>query len=154
MNEVLQNQTAGNFITAFYGIYDPDKRTIRYANAGHPLPYLITKTEISQLPKGNSTALALFSNELLKEKKKGFVNFEAVLPASSKLLFYTDGLLEATPSDNTLDSFELIKLSETFREIFSQKSKTFINKLFERLVEYRGSDSFEDDICLVCFDIN
>jgi len=33
INNVLQNHTAGNFITAFYGIYNSSNNTILYSNA-------------------------------------------------------------------------------------------------------------------------
>jgi len=41
LNENLQEQTSGNFVTAFYGVYNIETRTFRYARAGHNFPFLI-----------------------------------------------------------------------------------------------------------------
>ncbi len=152
INEVLNNQTAGNFITAFYGIYNPDTKSILYANAGQPQPYIITESHVDQLPKGKSTFLALFSNSLISEFGKSYQNFEETLPANSKLLLYTDGLTEACPIDSNV-FFEDDIMMEVFMKNRNLTSKLFINKLYDSLIAFRGDDSFEDDVCLVCLDV-
>ncbi len=152
INEVLQDQTAGNFITAFYGIFDPEKKTLLYANAGHPVPYIITDDVITQLPKGGSTALAFFTNSFLEESNKAYRNFEEILPESSKLFLYTDGLTEACHIDNNI-FFEDESMLEIFNENKNLSPQLFIENLFKGLITFRGDDSFEDDVCLVCIDV-
>ncbi len=152
INEVLLDQTAGNFITAFYGIYDSGKKSLRYANAGHPLPYIITDEIITQLPRAKSTALAIFTNSFLEEKNKSYRNFEVILHSDSKLFLYTDGLSEACSAiDNTF--FEQKIMLEVFAENKNLSSQSFIENLFKALISFRGTDSFEDDVCLICLDV-
>ena len=153
INNVLYGQTAGNFITAFYGIYNPAEKTIRYANAGHPQPYLITDENIFQLQKGTSTAIALFPHSLLSESGKTYVNFEKKLQSNSKLLFFTDGLTETTPVNNYKLSFDSADMIEFFIENRMHPCRMFIEGLYRKLVKHRRSDSFEDDICLICIDV-
>jgi len=152
INEVLLDQTAGNFITVFYGIYDPDKRKILYSNAGHPQPYIITVEGITQLPKGRNTALAMFSNSLLEEKSKSYMNFEANLPVNSKLLFYTDGLTEACQIGGKI-FFEDDVMMDVLMNSRNFSSQLFIDTLYSSLIRFRGEDSFEDDVCLVCLNV-
>jgi sigma-B regulation protein RsbU (phosphoserine phosphatase) len=38
-----------SFVTAFCGMYDPHRRILEYANAGHPMPYWITGSTLGQL---------------------------------------------------------------------------------------------------------
>ena len=152
INEVLQNQTAENFITAFYGIYEPDNKSLLYANAGHPQPYVITDDGVTQLPKGRNTALAMFTNSFFAEKNKTYQNFNVTLPAKSKLLLYTDGLTEACPIGSNI-FFEDDIMMEVFLKNRNLTSQLFINKLYESLITFRGEDSFEDDVCLVCIDV-
>ena len=154
MNEVLQDQTAGNFITAFYGIYYPETGKFKYSNAGHPQPYLITDQGVSQHPKGNNTALAMFPNTVLLKTGKAYVNFQETLPSRSKLLFVTDGFLETAPSHAPALFFENTGMCESFKEFSGERCDAFINKLYARLVAFRGSDSFEDDVCLICLDVH
>ena len=151
LNEVLYDNTAGNFITAFYGIYNPTKRTILYANAGHCYPYII-KNEISQLQGTNQTAISMFSNEILKKNNKFFTNHTKELPAKSKLLLYTDGLIEAKPIDGE-EFFEDSKMFEIFLQNKDQPCKKFIENLYKELISFRKEENFEDDICLVCLDV-
>lgn len=152
MNDVLRNHTAGNFITAFYGVYDHDERRIRYANAGHPQPYLVGDDGVRQLQGGGNTALALFGNSLLARSNRVYRNFDDRIPDGSKLLLYTDGLTESRPvgGDDTL--FEQGPLHDILLRLRHLDGGAFIEALYRELVKYRGSDDFEDDICLVCFD--
>ncbi len=152
MNEVLRNQTAGNFITAYYGIYNPLERTLIYSNAGHPQPYLITDNAVLQLQGGKNTALAMFPNSLLAKSNKFYTNFSEKLPLNSKLLLYTDGLTEARPTDNNSLYFEYASMVEIFKKNGGLPCGAFIEELYSQLAMFRGSDSFEDDICLICID--
>ena len=40
LNELLLNQTGGNFVTAFYGIYNPPTREFIFSNSGHNPPLI------------------------------------------------------------------------------------------------------------------
>ena len=61
-------------------------------------------------------------------------------------LFYED-------STRTRISFELAQMIDVIKENEKYTCREFINNLYQRLVKFRGTDSFEDDICLVCLDI-
>jgi serine phosphatase RsbU (regulator of sigma subunit) len=152
INDVLQNQTAGKFITAFYGIYEPDNYMIHYASAGHPTPYIITDDGVTQLPKGRDAALALFSNSFLAKNNKSYKNFNEKLPDNSKLIFYTDGLTEARPVNRNL-FFEDDIMMTVFMNNRNLSSFLFINALHKSLIKFRGEDSFDDDVCVVCLDV-
>lgn len=152
INDLLQNQTGGNFITAFYGIFNLDDKSFLYSNAGHPQPYLITESGIKILEKGKNTALALFSNNHLAEKNKSYINFEEILPENSKLILYTDGFTEAC-SIHGDKFFESEKMMPCFIENKELSPKLFIEKLHQSLISFREDNSFDDDVCLVCLDI-
>lgn len=152
MNEVLENQTAGNFVTAFYGIYDPDTRILRYANAGHNQPYIIRQDRVSQLQGGKNTAIAMFPNNMLARANKKFDNNEDLMERGTKLLLYTDGLVEARPMDSDI-FFEHADMEEVFRDNLSKPCGLFLENLMKELVAFRESENFDDDICLICMDI-
>jgi len=82
----------GMFATAFYGIYDPHERRLRYASAGHPPPLLRRKNcfvraaeETAGLPLG-----------ILEEDS--WSELEITLKPGDTLLLYTDGMIEGTNS--------------------------------------------------------
>lgn len=153
INNILQTITAGNFVTAFYGIYNYITHSIFYSCAGHPQPYIITNKTVTQLQSGRNTAIAMFPNSFLEKSNKYYKNYFEILPSNSKLLFYTDGLTEARKINSNI-FYEDSELMSSLTNIANYPSNLFIEKLFEDLTFFRGSSEFEDDICLVCLDIS
>ena len=150
-NNLLQKQITENFVTAFYGIYNHSERTIFYSNAGHNQPYLI-QSEIIQLPPNKSRVLAMFNNIILNKNNNPYKNYKETLPIGSKLLLYTDGLVEARPIDGK-DFFEHTKMFDVFLKNKDKASDEFIKNLYKELVAFRKSEIFDDDICLICLDV-
>jgi serine phosphatase RsbU (regulator of sigma subunit) len=155
LNEVLYDRTGGNFITAFYALYDPSTRTLTYSNAGHNPPYLIAGDSVSQLIGMKSVPIAIVDNHYLHGYGKSYRNTTTVLPQGSKLLMYTDGLMEARSLDDDTMFFDGDEndLSGILTQLRGLSSEAFIAALFARLVAFRGSSSFDDDVCIICVDI-
>jgi sigma-B regulation protein RsbU (phosphoserine phosphatase) len=86
----IQHINFTTFITIFFGKYDPQTRTLSYANAGHSSAYLhrvATDQEIWLRPTGPAIGL-----------KEGFTicREDIRLEPGDILLLYTDGITEAT----------------------------------------------------------
>jgi serine phosphatase RsbU (regulator of sigma subunit)/predicted ester cyclase len=75
------------FVTCFYTILKPESATLRYANAGHDLPYLRRNGDAEEL-RARGMPLGLMPKMSYEEK-------EIVLDAGEAAFFYTDGLVEA-----------------------------------------------------------
>jgi len=153
LNEHLINQTSDNFVTAFYGIYDPENRSLIYANAGHVSPFLIRGGEVHRLEGVRSMPLAIMENDILLEKGKLYANNEVELEHDTRLLLYTDGFTETTASGNPNFYFEDEILEQAILELNDLSCKKFIEHLIARLIEFKGDDKFEDDVCLICMDV-
>jgi sigma-B regulation protein RsbU (phosphoserine phosphatase) len=153
LNGMLCDRTGGNFVTAFYGVYDPGERRIIYSVAGHTLPYVIENDSISMLDGTGGIPLAILDNQEMRSRKKGYVNSEKTLAKHSKLILYTDGLTEAVNISNTGEMFDETMIGTVFREIKNLPGRDFVRILFQRLVAFRGSSSFDDDVCLICLDV-
>jgi phosphoserine phosphatase RsbU/P len=86
-------QSADSFVTAFYGIYDPRTRELTYSSAGHNPPRLkrcadrvITSLDGARtFPLGVSDAIA-------------YEDAAVQLQPGDQIVFYTDGITEATDS--------------------------------------------------------
>ncbi len=154
VNDILFNQTGGNFITAFYCIYEPVHRNIIYSNAAHNPPYVIADGPISQLTGNRSVPLGIYKNLALDSHNKLYSNSRASLHPRSKLLLYTDGLTEAQPHDRDDTFFEYAHLFEVMDKNRNVSCGQFIENLYKKLVDYRGSDNFDDDVCLICLDVD
>jgi sigma-B regulation protein RsbU (phosphoserine phosphatase) len=80
----------GMFATAFYGIYDPVYRRLRYASAGHPAPRLRNGAgRMRDVEQTSGLPLGVAEEDSWQER-------EVILVPGDVLLLYTDGILEGT----------------------------------------------------------
>ena len=149
MNDVLFNQTSGNFVNVFYGIYDPVERSLVYSGAGHNSPFLITSDAVSEIPVQPRIPVAAFSNGEMIARNRSYSNIRLKLPSSGRLLFYTDGLPEArsTPGHDFFWRVNQILLDSLHNPL-----TMFRDHLCHRLEQFHSSSSFEDDVCFISLD--
>jgi serine phosphatase RsbU (regulator of sigma subunit) len=76
------------FVTCFYVILDAKSGRLKYANAGHDLPYLRRRSGDIEELRARGMPLGLIPGMSYEEK-------ETVLVPGEGILFYTDGLVEA-----------------------------------------------------------
>ena len=76
------------FVTCFYCILDPVSGSLRYANAGHDLPYVRRSGGECEELRARGMPLGLMSGMSYEQK-------EIVLDAGEAALLYSDGLVEA-----------------------------------------------------------
>lgn len=82
---ILSKNLEGRFITAFFGLYDPQKMSLEYISMGHEPMYLIKKKGIIPM---NSTYLPL--GIVHEDYSSKTINVEK----GDKCFFYTDGVVE------------------------------------------------------------
>ncbi len=152
LNETLVKQSGDNFVTAFYGIYNTTDRTFIYSCAGHNPPFLIHNNGITAMDKAKNMPLGIMTRDELESVNKAYINQTEILPANSKLLLYTDGLTDACPRGTEGHFFEDI-ISEILPGLTGLTSSDFVTALYQELVNFRGSESFDDDVCIICVSI-
>ncbi len=143
INSHLIGQTSDNFVTAFYGIYDPEELTFTYARAGHCAPYLLRDKSITRL-NSKGSLLAVRPNITIEEET-------ITLRNKDKLFLFTDGLTETTNYENLMFETQLPHI------LFENENKNivqFVENIFKKLVAYNKSRYFEDDICIIGVEIN
>ncbi len=86
----LYTTDTGRFVTAFYAVYDPASRQLRYSSAGHNPPRLqrAGQTQIDELSTGAGLPLGVLAEE-------DFADATLQLHPGDRLVFYTDGITEA-----------------------------------------------------------
>jgi len=94
----------GMFATAFYGIYDPVYRRLRYASAGHPSPRL--RNGAGRMREVDATT----GLPLGVTDEDSWVEREILLVPGDVLLLYTDGILEGTNAQG--EPFGLARLDD------------------------------------------
>src|SRR5919112_1296558 len=139
VNEVLRSYIPPSmFVTCFYAILDPRSGALRYANAGHDLPYLWHGGDCEEL-RARGMPLGLMPGMSYEEK-------EMVLDAGEAALFYSDGLVEAHDPDGQLFGFP--RLRALIAEHGEERSLG--DFLLEELYSFVGEGwEQEDDITLL-----
>ena len=159
LNEILLFQNTGNFVTAFYGIYHQVTREFIYSSAGHNTPYIISNNKIEELDcSNNGYPLAIINNEEINKSGKSYQDIKIRLGRGSKLLLFTDGLVEAVSiseqkTNEKTDDFGSTALKETLLQFHNLPVKKFLDNVVLKLVEFREDTSFDDDVCIICLDV-
>jgi steroid delta-isomerase-like uncharacterized protein len=139
VNETLVARIPPNmFVTCFYAILDPNSATLRYANAGHDLPYLWHGGDAEEL-RARGMPLGLMPGMEYEEK-------QIDLDAGEGILFYTDGLVEAHDPKGEMFGFPRL------RALVAEHGEEGMlgNLLMEELYSFVGEGwEQEDDITLL-----
>ena len=128
------------FVTCFYAILDPNSGSLRYANAGHDLPYLRRRSgDDAEELRATGMPLGLMPGMSYEEK-------EDALREGDSVLFYSDGLVEA--HDPHYEMFGFPRLRRLVAE--HDEERLLVDFLMEELSSFVGEGwEQEDDITLV-----
>ena len=141
---ICNNNTEEMFVTVWLGILELSTGKMTAANAGHEYPVL-------KKPQGDY--------ELIMDKH-GFViggmenvrykEYEFNLEPGSKLFLYTDGLPEATDSNENMFSVEL--LMDALNESPDLTPQETLSHMKEKVDEFVGDAPQFDDLTMLCLE--
>jgi serine phosphatase RsbU (regulator of sigma subunit) len=127
------------FVTCFYAILDPESGTLRYANAGHDLPYLRRVGGDAEELRARGMPLGLIPSMNYEQK-------EIVLEDGEAALFYSDGLVEAHDPKGEMFGFPRLRAlvaehgeEQALGDFLMEELYTFVGEGWEQ----------EDDITLL-----
>jgi len=137
-NRLYPDIPAHMFVTCLYAVLDPHSGRLRYANAGHNLPYVATADRVTEL-RARGMPLGAMPDMTYEEN-------EAYLAPGESILLHSDGLVEAHNPAGEMFGFP--RLQEIVEN--SSGSEHLIDECLTELKEFVGSDwEQEDDITLV-----
>ena len=126
------------FVTCLYGVLDPATGLLRFANAGHDVPYVKTAGGVLEL-RARGMPLGLLAGMAYEEK-------EMVLAPGDSALLHSDGIVEAhTPAR---DMYGFPRLKETVGR--RPQDEDLIAFVLADLEAFTGPDAEqEDDITML-----
>lgn len=143
VNERILSDTRGNmFVTAFYAVLEPHIGRLRFVNAGHPPPYVISTQRGKPVDQLRPTGMALGVMETAHWQQK-----IVRLAAGDVLVLYTDGITEAQNKQG--DFYGEHRLLDVIRSHSSRTAKEIQNAVLEAVREFTGDAPRQDDIALV-----
>jgi serine phosphatase RsbU (regulator of sigma subunit)/anti-sigma regulatory factor (Ser/Thr protein kinase) len=139
VNELLcPDMPAKMFVTCLYGVLDPASGHLRFANAGHDLPYVKTAAGVVEL-RARGMPLGLMQGMAYEEK-------ETVLAPGESVLLHSDGIVEAHDPDRGMFGFP--RLKETVAR--TAGGQALIDCVMAELDAFTGPGTEqEDDITMV-----
>ena len=138
--QILKNANGENFITFFVAIYDRQSKSLKYVNAGHNPPFLINKNFTGMLETG-STILGNFD-------PLPFLEVGHIKKLDDFFFFaYTDGVTE-TFNENQ-EEFGIERLKEFIFNNYQKDLKQMHKDLLQFLNDFKGNNSYKDDITYI-----
>ncbi len=163
LNLQMVENTAGNFLTAFLGIFETRVRhnaslglnlnsessqwrgLFTYASAGHFSPYIIRKNMDSITLKVKGQLIGVFQNIRIEEYAVDYYQ-------GDRFIFFTDGLLEIKNHEGELLGEErLYQIFDASKDLEGKASCEFI---LQGLWDFSDGKNVEDDITLLIIDVD
>jgi phosphoserine phosphatase RsbU/P len=120
---MVEDFPSGKFVTLIYAVLNPANRTVKFASAGHLPPLLVSGSEARFLQTETGMPLGLGYGS--------FSEVEVYLPERSRLVFYSDGITEASnPANEEYAQDRLrqhVQLPEATAESILQDVRSFAN---------------------------
>jgi phosphoserine phosphatase RsbU/P len=146
MRRIFEGQPM--FATAFCVVLKPVAETMRYACAGHPLPYRISPLEQTIEPMSVAVGPPL---GLVDDPE--YSTAARPLDAGERVMLFTDGLYEVANAEGKLlgrKGLEALVLEHAKQRT---PAEVFADKLLADVEAFSGKKSFDDDVCIVLAEV-
>ncbi|MGA8255947.1 MAG: SpoIIE family protein phosphatase, partial [Nocardioides sp.] len=126
------------FVTCLYGVLDPATGHLRFANAGHDLPYVKTADGVVEL-RARGMPIGLMTGMVYEEK-------EITLAPGDSVLLHSDGVVEAHDPERRMFGFP--RLMQTVAD--APGGQVLIDRVLSDLDDFTGPGAEqEDDITML-----
>lgn len=143
VNRRILSDTRGSmFVTAFYAVLDPNTGRIRYVNAGHNPPYLVSGNRGKPVDRLRGTGMALGVDEEAIWQQKVI----RMVPGDV-LLMYTDGVTEAQNPQG--EYFGEQRMLDIVRARMGCPAREIQDAVLTAVREFTGGVGSSDDITLM-----
>lgn len=132
------------FATCFFGIFDFTEPALRYARAGHTLPLLVRAGGVEPL-SGRGILLGAVDDPEFEEE-------HLVLEPGDKLVFYTDGVTEATaPGGERYGTDRLLRCVQEHHFLAGER---LLYTILQSVLDFHDNLPQDDDLALVVVEVS
>ena len=135
-----ENCPSNRFITFFFGIVDPVKGDLSYANAGHNPPFVVRTSGEVEVLRGGGPVLGILPAAPYAQEK-------ARLAPGDLLVIYSDGVTEAT--NTAEEEYGEERLADLLRSRRAEPAAAIVDAVTESLQQFTSGAPQADDITLV-----
>ncbi|SER18538.1 sigma-B regulation protein RsbU (phosphoserine phosphatase) [Gracilibacillus ureilyticus] len=148
MNHAIYDdlRSLGSFVTVLCADWDPERKELSYASAGHCLPLVIRSEEcFLNIPHAGGVMLGGIPDVVYKQSA-------VYLDGEDVLFFYTDGITEA--QNQSGDMYRLTRLQQVLLENAHLDVKTLEEAVEQSVIEFTRGLPQKDDITMVTMKVN
>lgn len=141
VNEVLnRNNQESLFVTSFIGIINFKKEEIRFVNAGHEKPYILSHKKIIKLDGESNFVLGCMDGIVYKEEKHKFHKGDIIF-------MFTDGLNESI--NDKEEEFSYKRIEDTLINSKGISLDEYISNMKQELSNFVGDNEQFDDVTML-----
>ena len=135
LNQLLVNDfPSGRFVTMVYAVLDPATRTLTFSSAGHLRPLLVENSRARFLDTERGLPLGIGSGD--------YSEAQVQIPEGARLLFYSDGITEAT--DPAGEEYGAERLEKHFR-----RADVSADSILEDVRSFANGAGLHDDATVI-----
>jgi phosphoserine phosphatase RsbU/P len=145
LSNILKSTGSPMLTTAFYFVANCQAGVMRFANAGHPKPLVLRRSQnrIETLANAcgrGQPALGLF-------EEPPYETSETTLVPGDFVMLFTDGLYEVQGANEELYTQQRLLLD--VQNLIAKPAAQLFDELLETIRAFSTDHEFEDDVCLV-----
>lgn len=138
---ILADARSQQFVTMFYGVWEPATGRFLHANAGHNPPVLVTAADgVAQILPARGAALGVFAEYLYQDH-------ELLFQPGDTLLLYTDGLTDAINAER--EDFGLARVKAVLAAARGLPAASIVDTLAQTVDYHVGDVEAFDDMTMV-----
>ncbi len=143
LTPILEKTGQPIFATVFFGVIDIVAQTLTYANAGHPPPFVLRRSdrEVSRLVADDPEPAAGLVEDF------AYTKYTTPFRTGDGLLGFTDGLFEAADANSQMFGEE--RLRKLVTDQLALTGAALLDHMVGEIQKFTGHTSFEDDLCVV-----
>ncbi|WP_102027418.1 PP2C family protein-serine/threonine phosphatase [Salirhabdus sp. Marseille-P4669] len=148
MNKAIYQdlRVLGSFVTLLCADWDPEKKTLTYASAGHYLPIIARGSQnLLELPKVKGVMLGGLPNTEYMEST-------VTLNDEDLVFFYTDGIIEAQNAGGEM--YRIDRLNEVLLRNNTLDINEIENAINDSISKFTNNAPQKDDITMVLLKVN
>jgi serine phosphatase RsbU (regulator of sigma subunit) len=139
---LLEASNYDMFVTAFFGVFEPQTRCLRYVRAGHDEPILVRQNGDAEFLGGRGRFLGLWP-----EFEPVFEEKQVIFETGDCLVIYSDGVTDMrNPSNETFGRDRLKRLVRTIRLYDAER---IAKSIYSGVQQHRDHAEAFDDFTLV-----
>ena len=140
-NEILnENNAESLFVTSFIGVINFEKEEIRYVNAGHEKPYILSNGKVIKLDGTANFVLGGVDGIEYKEERHSFHKGDIIF-------MFTDGLNESI--DDKREEFSYKRIEDTLSKSMNQSLDNILVNMKDELANFVGDQEAFDDVTMI-----